>query len=38
MTAACNVCHQQYDRTAIMIQPPTAAAPFPIRGFSPPTK
>jgi hypothetical protein len=31
LTTACNVCHQRYARTAIMIQRPTAAAPFPIR-------
>jgi hypothetical protein len=31
LTAGCNACHQSYDRTMIVIQPPTAAVPFPIR-------
>ena len=38
LTASCNACHQSYDRTAIVIQPPTAAAPFPDQDFRPPTK
>jgi hypothetical protein len=38
LTAACNACHQSYDRTMIVIQPPTAAAPFPDQGFRPPAK
>src|SRR5271166_6467248 len=29
LTASCNACHQSYDRTAIVIQPPTVAATFP---------
>ena len=29
LTAACNVCHQRYAGTTIMIQRPTAAAPWP---------
>ena len=33
LTAACNACHQSYDRTAIVIQPPTAAAPFSRSAF-----
>jgi hypothetical protein len=35
-TAACNACRPRYDRTVIVIQRPTAAAPFP--DFRPPTK
>ncbi len=38
LTASCNACHQSYDRTAIVIQPPTAPAPFPDQDFRPPTK
>ena len=38
LTAACNVCHQRYDRTAIMIQRPPAAAPLSRSGLRPPTK
>jgi hypothetical protein len=38
LTASCNACHQSYDRTAIVIQPPTAAAAFPDQDFRPPTK
>jgi hypothetical protein len=38
LTASCNACHQSYDRTAIVIQPPTAAAPFPDQDFRPPAK
>jgi hypothetical protein len=38
LTASCNACHQSYDRTAIVIQPPTAAAPFPDQDFRPPMK
>lgn len=30
---ACNVCHQRWDRTVIVIQQPTA--PFPDQGFHP---
>ena len=38
LTASCNACHQSYDRTAIVIQPPTPAAPFPDQDFRPPMK
>ena len=38
LTASCNACHQSYDRSAIVIQPPTAAAPFPDQDFRAPTK
>jgi hypothetical protein len=38
LTASCNACHQSYDRPAIVIQPPTAAAPFPDQHFRPPMK
>jgi len=37
LTAACNVCHQSYDRAMIVIQPATVAA-FPDQDFSPTTK
>ena len=35
LTAACNICHQNYDRAIIIIQPPTVAA-FPDQDFTPP--
>jgi hypothetical protein len=35
LTASCNACHQSYDRTAIVIKPPTVAA-FPDQDFRPP--
>jgi len=38
LTASCNARHKSYDRTAIVIQPPTAAATFPDQDFRPPTK
>src|SRR5271165_5232192 len=38
LTASCNACHKSYDRTAIVIQPPTVAATFPDQDFRPPTK
>jgi hypothetical protein len=38
LTALCNACHQRYDRTLIVIQPPTAAATFPDQDFRSPTK
>jgi hypothetical protein len=34
LTAACNACHQSYDRAVIVIQPPTGAA-FPDQAFRP---
>ena len=37
LTAACNACHQSYDRAMIVIQPATVAA-FPDQDFSPTTK
>jgi hypothetical protein len=37
-TASCNACHKSFDRTVIVIQPPTAAATFPDQDFRPPTK
>jgi hypothetical protein len=37
LTAACNACHQSYNRAVIMIQPPTAAA-FPDQDFRLPSK
>jgi len=37
LTAACNACHQSYDRAVIVIQPPTVAA-FPDQDFRPPPK
>jgi hypothetical protein len=37
LTASCNVCHQSYDRAAIVIQAPTIAA-FPDQDFRAPTK
>jgi hypothetical protein len=38
LTASCNACHKSYDRTAIVIQPPTTAATFPDQDFRPPAK
>jgi hypothetical protein len=38
LTASCNACHQSYDRTVIVIQPPTAVAAFPDQDFRLPTK
>jgi hypothetical protein len=38
LTASCNACHQRYDRTTIVIQPPTAAATFPDQDFRPPAR
>ena len=38
LTESCNARHKSYDRTAIVIQPPTAAATFPDQDFRPPTK
>jgi hypothetical protein len=38
LTASCNACHQSYDRTVIVIQPPTAVAAFPDQDFRPPTR
>jgi hypothetical protein len=38
LTASCNACHKSYDRTMIVIQPPTAAATFPDQNFRPPAK
>ncbi len=35
LTASCNACHQSYDRTAIVIQPPTVAARLSGSGFPP---
>jgi hypothetical protein len=37
LTAACNACHQSYDRAMIVIQPATVAA-FPDQDFHPTTK
>ena len=37
LTAACNACHQSYDRAAIVIQPATVAA-FPDQDFRRTTK
>jgi hypothetical protein len=37
LTASCNICHQSYDRAAIVIQAPTVSA-FPDQDFRPPTK
>jgi len=37
LTAACNTCHQSYDRAVIVIQPPTASA-FPDQDFRPAAK
>ena len=37
LTAACNACHQSYDRGGIVIQPATVAA-FPDQDFRPTTK
>jgi len=34
LTAACNACHQSYDRAVIVIQPPIGAA-FPDQAFRP---
>jgi len=36
-TASCNACHQSYDRTVIVITPPTEAA-FPDQDFHLPAK
>jgi hypothetical protein len=38
LTAACNACHQSYDRAMIVMQPPTGAGPFLDQDFRPPTK
>ena len=38
LTASCNACQQSYDRTMIVIQPPTVAATFPDQDFRPPAK
>ena len=38
LTASCNACHKSYDRTAIVIQPPTVAGAFPDQDFRPPPK
>jgi hypothetical protein len=35
LTAACNACHQRYDRSAIVIQPPTVPGAFPDQDFRP---
>jgi hypothetical protein len=37
LTAACNACHQSYDRGVIVIQPPAGAA-FPDQDFRPTSK
>jgi hypothetical protein len=37
LTASCNACHKSYDRTVIVIQPPTVGA-FPDQDFRPPAK
>jgi hypothetical protein len=37
LTASCNVCHQSYDRAAIVIQVPTVSS-FPDQDFRLPTK
>jgi hypothetical protein len=38
LTAACNICHQRYDRTAIVIQRPTAVGAFADQDFRLPAK
>jgi hypothetical protein len=38
LTAGCNICHQRYDRTAIVIQRLMAVGAFPDQDFRPPTK
>jgi hypothetical protein len=38
LTASCNACHQSYDRTAIVIKPPTVPGDFPDQDFREPTK
>jgi len=37
LTASCNVCHQSYDRSMIVIRPPTVTA-FPDQDFRPTNK
>jgi hypothetical protein len=37
LTAACNACHQSYDRAVIVIQAPTGST-FPDQDFRSPTK
>jgi len=37
LTESCNVCHRNYDRAAIVIQPPTGST-FPDQDFRSPTK
>jgi hypothetical protein len=38
LTTSRNTCHRSYDRTVIVIQPPTGAAAFPDQDFRPPVK
>ena len=38
LTASCNACHQSYDHTTIVIQPPTVAGAFPDQDFRSPMK
>jgi hypothetical protein len=37
LTVACNICHQSYDRAAIVIQAPAVSA-FPDQDFRPPAR